>query len=76
VASESPNENKMSDGGRGRASLEWKCRSHLKKWSVRRSAVHSIDWLGLSRNINIGFAADIKWVAEGIRLHIVLNGTE
>ena len=29
----SPNENKMSDGGRGRASLGVECGSHLKMWT-------------------------------------------
>jgi len=38
----------MSDGGRERASLgvkEWKS---FQKWSVQRSAVRSIPWLGRS----------------------------
>src|ERR1700756_811361 len=42
-----PNENKMSDGGRGRALLGVKVRKSSQKWSVRRSAVRSIAWLGL-----------------------------
>ncbi len=42
-----PNENKMSDGGRGRASLGVKVWKSSQKWSVRRSAVRSIAWLGL-----------------------------
>ena len=44
-----PNENKMSDGGRERASLgvkEWKS---SQKWSVQRSAVRSIVWLDVWR---------------------------
>src|SRR5438132_2974814 len=41
------NENKMSDGGRGRASLGVKVWKSSQKWSVRRSAVRSIAWLGL-----------------------------
>jgi hypothetical protein len=41
-----PNENKMSDGGRGRASLGLKVWKSSQKWSVRRSAVRSIAWLG------------------------------
>ncbi len=41
------NENKMSDGGRGRASLGVKVWKSSQKWSVRRSAVRSIVWLGL-----------------------------
>src|SRR5882724_11741104 len=38
---------KMSDGGRGRALLGVKVRKSSQKWSVRRSAVRSIAWLGL-----------------------------
>src|SRR5215472_970567 len=30
----------------------WKCGSHLKKWSVQRSAVRSIAWLGVSGRTN------------------------
>ena len=41
------NENKMSDGGRGRALLGVKVWKSSQKWSVRRSAVRSIAWLGL-----------------------------
>ena len=37
----------MSDGGRKRASLEVKVWKSSQKWSVRRSAVRSIAWLGL-----------------------------
>ena len=36
------NETKMSDGGRGRASLGVKVWKSSQKWSVRRSAVRSI----------------------------------
>ncbi len=41
------NENKMSDGGRERASLGVKVWKSSQKWSVRRSAVRSIARLGL-----------------------------
>ena len=41
------NENKMSDGGRGRASLAVEVWKSSQKWSVQRSAVRSIAWLGL-----------------------------
>jgi hypothetical protein len=41
------NENKMSDGGRGRASLGMEVWKSSQKWSVQRSAVRSIAWLGL-----------------------------
>ena len=41
-----PNENKMSDGGRGRASLGVEVWRSSQKWSVQRSVVRSIDWLG------------------------------
>src|SRR5436305_11881267 len=40
-----PNENKMSDGGRGRASLGVRVWKSSQKWSVQRSAVRSIAWL-------------------------------
>jgi hypothetical protein len=43
------NENKMSDGGRGRASLEVEVWKSFQKWSVQRSAVRSIAWLGLRK---------------------------
>jgi hypothetical protein len=42
-----PNENKMSDGGRERASLEMNGWKSSQKWTVQRSAVRSIAWLGL-----------------------------
>ena len=41
------NENKMSDGGRGRTSIGVEVWKSSQKWSVRRSAVRSIAWLGL-----------------------------
>src|SRR4051794_26677783 len=47
--SHSPNENKMSDGGRWRASLGVEVWKSSQKWSVQRSAVRSIAWLGLFR---------------------------
>ena len=40
-----PNENKMSDGGRGRASLGVEVWKSFEKWSAQRSAVRSIAWL-------------------------------
>jgi hypothetical protein len=42
-----PNENKMSDGGRSRASVGVEVWKSCQKWSVQRSAVRSIAWLGL-----------------------------
>ena len=36
----------MSDGGRGRVSLAVKMSYPPQKWSVQRSAVRSIAWLG------------------------------
>ena len=42
-----PNENKMSDGGRGRAPLGIEVWKSSQKWSVQRSAVRSIAWLDL-----------------------------
>ena|ERR1043166_576878 len=46
--SKSSNENKMSDGGRGRAPLRVEVWKSSQKWSVQRSAVRSIVWLGVS----------------------------
>src|SRR6266478_6432623 len=40
-----PNETKMSDGGRERASLGVEVWKSFQKWSVQRSAVRSIAWL-------------------------------
>jgi hypothetical protein len=40
-----PNENKMSDGGRGRALLGVEVWKSSQKWSGQRSAVRSIAWL-------------------------------
>ena len=44
-----PNENKVSDGGRHRASLGVKRWKSSQKWSVQRSVVRSVAWLGLWR---------------------------
>jgi len=44
---ESSNETKMSDGGRGRASLGVEMWKSSQKSSVRRFAVRSIAWLGV-----------------------------
>jgi hypothetical protein len=45
-----PNENKMSDGGRGRASREVRVWKSSQQWSVQRPAVRSIAWLGVCRS--------------------------
>ncbi len=42
-----PNENKMSDGGRGRALLGVEVWKSSQKEIAGRSAVRSIAWLGL-----------------------------
>jgi hypothetical protein len=47
------NENKMSDGGRERASLAVKVWKSFQEWSVQRSAVRSIAWLDRSRSMEI-----------------------
>jgi hypothetical protein len=39
------NENKMSDGGRGRVSLAVKVWKSSQEWSAQRSVVRSIAWL-------------------------------
>src|SRR5438132_13233840 len=49
------NENKMSDGGRGRASLGVGVWKSSQKWSVQRSAVRSIAWLDVARCIGEDF---------------------
>src|SRR5205823_12787273 len=43
-----PNENKMSDGGRGRASVGFEVWRSSQEWSAQRSAVRSIAWLGVN----------------------------
>src|SRR5207237_317339 len=48
-----PNENKMSDGGQERASLGVEVRKSSQEWSVQRSAVRSIAWLGLFTFVDI-----------------------
>jgi hypothetical protein len=40
-----PNENKMSDGGRDRATLGVEAWKSSQEWSVQRAAVRSIAWL-------------------------------
>ncbi|HMG04001.1 MAG TPA: hypothetical protein VK581_00985, partial [Chthoniobacterales bacterium] len=47
------NENKMSDGGRDRASLEVEVLKSSQEWSVPRSAVRSIAWLGVWRGSEV-----------------------
>src|SRR6266550_1335629 len=55
----SPNENKMSDGGQGRVSLGVGVWKSSQKWSVQRSAVRSIAWLG-SRGLVMGEYTECK----------------
>jgi hypothetical protein len=50
IACMRPNENKMSDGGRMRASLGMNVWKSSQKWSAQRSAVRSIAWLDLLRS--------------------------
>ena len=45
------NENKMSDGGRGRASLGVEVVKSSQNWSAQRSGVRSIAWLDGGRRI-------------------------
>src|SRR5881296_1981444 len=71
-----PNENKMSDGGRGRASLGVKVWKSSQKWSARRSAVRSIAWLGLcgfigGRGATIGAQLHNKFFAIIAIAHIL-----
>src|SRR5207244_9435268 len=70
------NENKMSDGGRGRASLGVKVWKSSQKWSVRRSVVRSIAWLGLcgfigGRGATIGAQLHNKFFAIIAIAHIL-----
>src|SRR5437867_9400518 len=67
---------KMSDGGRGRALLGVKVRKSSQKWSVRRSAVRSIAWLGLcgfigGRGATIGAQLHNKFFAIIAIAHIL-----
>jgi hypothetical protein len=62
---ETPNENKMSDGGQGRASLGVEVMKSSQKWSVQRSGVRSIAWLGLLLLFNILQAASDLLDTEG-----------
>src|SRR6266545_2361996 len=71
-----PNETKMSDGGRGHASLGVKVWKSSQKWSVRRSAVRSIAWLGLcgfigGRGATIGAQLHNKFFAIIAIAHIL-----
>jgi hypothetical protein len=50
LASYPSNENKMSDGGRGRALLGVKMVKSHQKWRAQRSAVRSIAWLDRLRD--------------------------
>jgi len=50
----------MSDGGRERASLVIKVSKSSQKWSVRRSAVRSIAWLGL-----------LAWLRRGVSEQLI-----
>src|SRR5213595_1724265 len=70
------NENKISDGGRGRASLGVEVWKSSQKWSVRRSAVRSIAWLGLcgfigGRGATIGAQLHNKFFAIIAIAHIL-----
>ena len=72
----SSNENKMSDGGRERASLGVKVWKSSQKWSVQRSAVRSIAWLGLcgfigGRGATIGAQLHNKFFAIIAIAHIL-----
>src|ERR1043166_9371442 len=76
------NENKMSDGGRDRASLGVKVWKSSQKWSVRRSAVRSIVCLGPSfstRKSNLfGIVANVNnhgaSILLGLNEHLPLAG--
>jgi len=66
-----PNETKMSDGGRGRASLGVEMWKSSQKSSVRRSAVRSIAWLGLLPAPSVNRFRDRKLMPfspEGVNL--------
>jgi hypothetical protein len=52
-----PNENKMSDGGRDRASLGVEFWKSSQMWSVQRSAVRSIAWLDRSHMATVNYAS-------------------
>ena len=56
LASLRSNENKMSDGGRESASLGVELWKSSQKWSVQRSAVRSIAWLGVIGEVSMSQA--------------------
>ena len=56
IALDRPNENKMSDGGRGRASLGVKVLKSSQKSGAQRSAVRSIAWLDVRVAYRVIFA--------------------
>ena len=70
------NENKMSDGGRDRASLGMEIWESSQEWSAQRSAVRSIAWLGLcgfigGRGATIGAQLHNKFFAIIAIAHIL-----
>src|SRR5947209_4045446 len=54
VCPDTSNETKMSDGGRRRVSIGVEVWKSSQKWSVQRSAVRSIAWLGALRGFTGG----------------------
>jgi hypothetical protein len=60
------NENKMSDGGRERASIGVEVWKASQEWSAQRSAVRSIAWLGVfvasMCGLNIGDIEDSAFI--------------
>ena len=60
----------MSDGGRERASLGVEVQKSSQKWSVQRSAVRSIAWLGALRGIGVRLRAkELHTETNESRLH-------
>jgi hypothetical protein len=67
-----PNENKMSDGERERASLGVNVWKSSQKWSAQRSAVRSIAWLGLFGGCGsrISMMSDNVKCADGLKCEV------
>ena len=69
-----PNENKMSDRGRGRASLGVEVWKSSQKRSGRRSAVRSIVWLGVWDGSSLAKFIASPWSASPIIRRKVYGG--
>jgi hypothetical protein len=60
----------MSDGGRGRARLAVEVWKSSQKWSVQRSVVRSIAWLGLFVEVHYGIWSNLRRRAVEMSLNL------